>query len=95
MVGGKAVFKRKHIVPGTQCQLAGKNPRIPQLPAGVAAAVAVQHRVAAVMPVFQADPFGGQTVDIQRIAADAQGGGHQLGKQLLRGALMLQVLRGG
>ena len=95
MLGRKAILKREHVKPGGKRQLAGQNAGIAQLAAGVAAAVAVQNRVVAVMAVLQADPLGGDTAHRQAVIADADAWRDQPPKQLLRGALVLQILRRG
>ena len=92
MLRRKAVLKREHVKPGSQRQLAGQNAGVPQLAAGVAAAVAVQNGVAAVMAVLQADPLGGDAPHCQAVAADADARRDEPRKQLLRGSLALQIL---
>lgn len=89
---GKAVFKGQHVAAAGQSQLACQDAGIAQLAAGIAAPVAVQYHMAAVMALLDADPLGRDGADVERRCLDPDGRRHQLGKQFLSGALAFQVL---
>ena len=92
-LGGQAVFKGQDLKAGNVGEFGSQRPGIPQVAAGVAAAMAVEDGAAAVVSTAGADPGGAHAVQREGFPAHPGHGCDETAQNHLTLSLTLQIFR--